>query len=316
MSPSPPAVEVSDLCKTYGSATVLDGVDLRVEPGTVFALLGTNGAGKSTMIRILTTLTPFDSGTVTVAGVPIPSGARVVRERIALTGQDAAIDEILTGIENLRLAALLAHVPSSEIGRRVNGLVDRFDLGHVADRRVSTYSGGTARRLDLAMSLVGRPQVLFLDEPTTGLDPRSRFTMWEVIEELAAEGVTIFLTTQYLEEADRLAARVGVLESGRIAAHGTPDELKALVPGGHLELRFATEPGLAHAASLLGVTPDDATRTLQIPTDGTLPHVAALLRELADAGVTVEKFGLHSPTLDDVFLSLTGTAGRSNASAS
>ena len=304
------ALQVQALRKTFGATTVLDGIDLRVEQGSVFALLGANGAGKSTTVRILTTLLPFDSGTVEVTGLALPAHARGVRERIALTGQYAAIDDVLTCAENLRLAARLAHLPSATIDGRVRELIERFDLGHVADRRAGTLSGGTARRLDIAMSLVASPQVLFLDEPTTGLDPRSRLIMWEVIRELAAEGVTVFLTTQYLEEADRLADRVAVLHSGRIVADGTPDELKALVPGGHLELRFTTEPDLARAATLLGGDTDPSTLTLEVPTDGDLPHVAALLTRLADDAVPVEKFGLHSPTLDDVFLTLTGTANR------
>lgn len=311
MSDNSPALRVENLRKSFGSTTVLDGVDLRVDSGSVFALLGANGAGKSTTVRILTTLLPFDSGTVEVTGATLPARARAVRRRIALTGQYAAIDDVLTGTENLRLAARLAHLPAAAVDRRARELIERFDLGHVADRRAGTYSGGTARRLDIAMSLVASPQLLFLDEPTTGLDPRSRLVMWEVIRELAADGVTVFLTTQYLEEADRLADRVAVLDAGRIVAEGTPDELKALVPGGHLELRFAGERDLAHATSVLAGNPDREALTLEVPTDGSLPHVTQLLNRLADAGVPVEKFGLHSPTLDDVFLSLTGAAGRS-----
>jgi ABC-2 type transport system ATP-binding protein len=314
MSAPPPALHVRTLHKAFGSTTVLDGIDLRVDTGSVFALLGANGAGKSTTVRILTTLLPYDSGTVEVAGLALPAHARTVRERIALTGQYAAIDDVLTGTENLRLAARLAHLPSATIDSRVRDLIERFDLGHVADRRAGTYSGGTARRLDIAMSLVASPRVLFLDEPTTGLDPRSRLVMWEVIRELAADGVTVFLTTQYLEEADRLADRVAVLDAGRIVAEGTPDELKSLVPGGHLELRFATERNLARAAAVLDGDSDHATLTLEVPTDGDLPHVTALLNRLADEGVPVEKFGLHSPTLDDVFLTLTGTSDRKKVS--
>jgi len=303
--PPTPALHTQGLRKTFGSTPVLDGIDLRVETGSVFALLGANGAGKSTTVRILTTLLPFDSGTVTVTGLALPAHAHTIRERIALTGQYAAIDDVLTGTENLRLTARLAHLPSARIDARVRDLIERFDLGHVADRRAGTYSGGTARRLDIAMSLVGSPQVLFLDEPTTGLDPRSRLVMWEVIRDLAADGVTVFLTTQYLEEADRLADRVAVLDVGRIVAEGPPDELKSLVPGGHLELRFATAADLARAATVVPGHDDPAALTLEVPTDGSLPHVAALLARLADEDVSVERFGVHSPTLDDVFLTLT-----------
>lgn len=314
MSDLPAALHVQSLHKTFGSIAVLDGIDLRVEQGSVFALLGANGAGKSTTVRILTTLLPFDSGTVEVTGLALPAHARGVRERIALTGQYAAIDDVLTCAENLRLAARLAHLPSATIPDRVRELIERFDLGHVVDRRAGSLSGGTARRLDIAMSLIAAPQLLFLDEPTTGLDPRSRLVMWDVIRELAADGVTVFLTTQYLEEADRLADRVAVLDAGRIVAEGTPDELKALVPGGHLELRFGTEPDLDRAAAVLGGDSDRVTLTLEVPTDGDLPHVAALLNRLADEAVPIEKFGLHSPTLDDVFLTLTGTTDRKKVS--
>ncbi len=271
MSDLPAALHVQSLHKTFGSIAVLDGIDLRVEQGSVFALLGANGAGKSTTVRILTTLLPFDSGTVEVTGLALPAHARGVRERIALTGQYAAIDDVLTCAENLRLAARLAHLPSATIPDRVRELIERFDLGHVVDRRAGSLSGGTARRLDIAMSLIAAPQLLFLDEPTTGLDPRSRLVMWDVIRELAADGVTVFLTTQYLEEADRLADRVAVLDAGRIVAEGTPDELKALVPGGHLELRFGTEPDLDRAAAVLGGDSDRVTLTLEVPTDGDLP---------------------------------------------
>lgn len=314
MTSPPPAITTHSLRKSFGSTVALDGLDLHVPSGTVFALLGSNGAGKSTTIRILTTLLPFDSGTVEVTGLPLPGRARHIRERIALTGQNAAIDDVLTGAENLRLACHLAHLPGSAIPVRVRELVARFDLGHVVDRRAGTYSGGTARRLDIAMSLVASPHLLFLDEPTTGLDPRSRLVMWEVIRELAADGVTIFLTTQYLEEADRLADRIAVLDAGRIVAEGTADELKALVPGGHLELRFADESHLAHATALLGGDADRATLTLRIATEGDLPYVATILDRLSEASVPVDKFDLRSPTLDDVFLTLTGTATRSEVS--
>ncbi|MGW5288636.1 ATP-binding cassette domain-containing protein [Rhodococcus pyridinivorans] len=307
MTRSVPAIDVRGLRKSFGPTTVLDGVDLRVDTGSVFALLGANGAGKSTTVRILTTLLRPDGGTVTVAGLSLPGRAHAVRENIALTGQYAAIDDVLTGTENLRLAARIAHLPSAAIPGRVRDLIERFDFAHVADRRAGTYSGGTMRRLDIAMSLVASPQVLFLDEPTTGLDPRSRLVMWEAIRELADDGVTIFLTTQYLEEADRLADRIAVLDGGRIVAEGTPDVLKSLVRGGYLELRFSTDADLTHAASVLDGEIDRAALTLQVHTKGDLPHVAALLDRLAAEAVPVEKFGLHSPTLDDVFLTLTGS---------
>ncbi|MFE3292300.1 ATP-binding cassette domain-containing protein [Rhodococcus sp. NPDC059234] len=301
------AIHVSGLTKTYGDHTVLDGLDLHVPAGRIFALLGANGAGKTTTVRILSTLLPFDAGQVTVAGHPLPGAARAVRRSISVTGQYAAVDKVLTGRENLTLVAELNHLGRSEARRRTAELLDRFDLVDSADRRSSTYSGGMARRLDLAMSLVAHPQVVFLDEPTTGLDPRSRREMWSVIRELADGGVTIFLTTQYLEEADQLADRIAVIDGGRIVAEGTPGELKQLVDGGHVELQFADRAQFDLAARALpGAVTDDGTLTVEVPTDGSVASLKALLDRIDSPEISVEKFALHTPDLDDVFFALTG----------
>ncbi|MFC4603295.1 ATP-binding cassette domain-containing protein [Rhodococcus kronopolitis] len=301
------AIHVSGLTKSYCDHTVLDGLDLQVPAGRIFALLGANGAGKTTTVRILSTLLPFDSGQVSVAGHPLPDGARAVRGRISVTGQYAAVDKVLTGRENLMLVAELNHLGRGESRRRTAELLDRFDLVDAADRRVRDYSGGMARRLDLAMSLVAHPKVVFLDEPTTGLDPRSRREMWSVIRELAGDGVTIFLTTQYLEEADQLADRVAVIDGGRIVAEGTPDELKRLVDGGRMELQFADRAQFDLAAGALpGAVTDDATLTVEVSTDGSIASLKALLDRLDSPELAVERFALHTPDLDDVFFALTG----------
>ncbi|SDE12155.1 ATP-binding cassette domain-containing protein [Rhodococcus tukisamuensis] len=300
------AIHVSGLTKSYGDHTVLDGLDLHVPAGRIFALLGANGAGKTTTVRILSTLLPFDSGQVSVAGHPLPGAARAVRRRISVTGQYAAVDKVLTGRENLMLVAELNHLGRSEARRRTAELLDRFDLVDAADRRAQDYSGGMARRLDLAMSLVAHPKVVFLDEPTTGLDPRSRREMWSVIRELADGGVTIFLTTQYLEEADQLADRVAVIDGGRIVAEGTPDELKRLVDGGRMELQFADRAQFDLAAGALpGAVTDDATLTVEVPTDGSVASLKALLDRIDSPDLAVERFALHTPDLDDVFFALT-----------
>lgn len=300
-------ITTRDLRKSFGQTTVLDGVDLDVAEGTVFALLGPNGAGKTTAVHILSTLLPADSGTATVNGADVATHPDSVREVIGLTGQFSAVDSLLTGAENLRLMARLRHLPPAVARERVATLLDRFDLHDAANKRLSTYSGGMRRRLDLAMTLVGDPKVIFLDEPTTGLDPRSRQTMWHIVRELVADGVTIFLTTQYLDEADNLADQVAVLDGGRVVANGTPAELKRLVPGGHVELRFATSEGVDSAGRMLGLTPSELS--LRVPIVGDeVSTVRGLLARLDGAGVAVEGLSVHTPDLDDVFFALTGQA--------
>ncbi|MFE7422307.1 ATP-binding cassette domain-containing protein [Rhodococcus sp. NPDC057529] len=306
------AVSVTGVRKAYGDVTVLDGVDLDVPRGSVFALLGANGAGKTTMVRILSTLTPPDAGTVHVAGHDLRRDPQGVRRKISLTGQYAAVDDLLTGEENLRLMARLSHLGRAEGKRRTRELLEQFDLVDAGTRRAGTYSGGMTRRLDLAMSLISRPDIIFLDEPTTGLDPRSRQTMWEMIRRLVDGGVTVFLTTQYLEEADRLADRAAVLDDGRVVAEGTPDELKRLVPGGHLELTF-TRPSELHdiAQAFDDAVLDTDRLTIQVPTDGSIGQLKTLLGRIDDQSVTVDKLSLHSPDLDDVFFALTDNSNAS-----
>jgi ABC-2 type transport system ATP-binding protein len=302
-----PAISARGLRKSYGDKVVLDGIDLDVAPGTVFALLGPNGAGKTTTVNILSTLISPDGGDAAVAGHDLATDPDGIRRAIGLTGQFSAVDNLLTGEENLFLMADLHHLPRSQGRARAAALLERFELTEAARKVPSTYSGGMRRKLDLAMTLVGDPEVIFLDEPTTGLDPRSRRTMWDIIRELVANGVTILLTTQYLEEADQLADRIAVLDGGRIVAQGTPDELKRQVPGGHLLLRFAGVPALHEAAHLLTEsTVDEAARTLRVPTDGTLDSVHGLLDRLRHASVPVESLTVSTPDLDDVFLSITG----------
>ncbi|HEY8340422.1 MAG TPA: ATP-binding cassette domain-containing protein [Egibacteraceae bacterium] len=301
------AITASGLQKSFGDHTVLDGIDLDVPAGTVFALLGPNGAGKTTTVNVLTTLVRLDAGTVRVAGHDITTDPKAVRAAIGVTGQFAAVDELLTGRENLRLMVDLDRLPAAEGRRLVGELLARFELDEAADALVSTYSGGMRRKLDLAMTLVGRPQIIFLDEPTTGLDPRSRRTMWALIRELVADGVTVFLTTQHLEEADRLADRLAVLDHGRLVAEGTPEELKRRIPGTHVRLRFADAAELAAAAQVLtGATPDDATLTLRVPGDGGTRSLRALLDRLDEHGLDAEELSVNTPDLDDVFLALTG----------
>jgi ABC-2 type transport system ATP-binding protein len=301
------AIRVAGLRKSYGKQVVLDGIDLEVAEGTVFALLGPNGAGKTTMVRILATLIAADGGEVQVAGHDIVREADAVRGLIGVTGQFSAVDGLFTGEENLRLMADLRHLGKGAGRQRVEELLERFDLVEAARKPVSTYSGGMRRRLDLAMTLIGDPRIIFLDEPTAGLDPRSRRGMWQTIQELVAGGVTIFLTTQYLEEADRLAHRIGVLDRGILVAEGTPDELKRLVPGGHIELSFADAAELDRAARAFdGASRDDESLTLQIPSDGRIGSLRALLDKLEADSFDVGAFSLATPDLDDVFLSLTG----------
>ncbi|WP_181777641.1 ATP-binding cassette domain-containing protein [Amycolatopsis pittospori] len=300
------AIAVSGLRKTFGDKVVLDGIDLEVPAGTIFSLLGPNGAGKTTTVNLLTTLMKADGGTARVAGHDIVSGAKAVRAAIGVTGQFAAVDELLTGQENLQLMVdLSAGVKDGK--RVVADLLERFDLVEAAKKPASTYSGGMRRKLDLAMTLVGSPRIIFLDEPTTGLDPRSRRTMWSIIRDLVADGVTIFLTTQYLEEADQLADRVAVLDQGRLVAQGTPDELKRQIPGTHVRLRFTTPAELDAAARLFtDSTRDDEALVLRVPSDAGTKSLRDLLDLLDENAVAAEEFSVHTPDLDDVFLALTG----------
>jgi ABC-2 type transport system ATP-binding protein len=301
------AVQATGLRKSYGDKVVLDGIDLDVPAGTVFALLGPNGAGKTTTVEILSTLASADAGVALVAGHDLRDEVDAVRGEIGVTGQFSAIDNLLTGEENLRLMADLRHLPKKQGRQLAADLLTRFDLEDSARRLPSTYSGGMRRRLDLAMTLVGSPRLIFLDEPTTGLDPRSRRTMWQIIRELVAGGVTIFLTTQYLEEADQLADSIAVLDNGKIVAHGTAEQLKRRVPGGHIRLTFADTSTLDIAAHALGhVTRDDDALTLQVPSDGSVKSLRAVLDRLDRASVEVTSLTVHTPDLDDVFLALTG----------
>ena len=302
------AIEAAGLTKTYGSTKVLDEAGLRVAPGSVFSLLGPNGAGKTTMVRILATLLRPDAGRARVAGFDIIRDRHRVCRSISLTGQYAALDGLLTGAENLRMMARLSGLRGAAAGRRADEMLARFGLTEAGRRRVATYSGGMRRRLDLAASLVGRPAVIFLDEPTTGLDLPSRQVMWQVIEELAGSGVTIFLTTQYLEEADRLAGRVAVLDGGRIVAEGTTAELKDRVAQQRLDLTLAGPGAFAEAERRLGdraTHRDPSALTLGVPTDGTAPAVRALLDEIDPERALVGAFAVRATTLNDVFLALT-----------
>ncbi|MEU3738239.1 ATP-binding cassette domain-containing protein [Streptomyces sp. NPDC032198] len=309
-TPATPAIEATALTKTYGRSggqgtiPVLRGIDLHVPPGTVYALLGPNGAGKTTAVRILTTLTTPDTGTARVAGHDIRTGRREVRRAISLTGQFAAVDETQTGAENLRMMARLAGLPRAAARARAAELLARFDLTEAADRLVRTYSGGMRRRVDLAAGLVGDPEVIFLDEPTTGLDPRSRQEMWEVVRDLTAHGTTVFLTTQYLEEADQLADHIAVLHEGVIAAQGSPSALKSLVSGHRLQASLTThEAYLRLSGRATHHSPE--TLTLGFPTDGTAADVRTLLDDLDPDRTDFATFTLRTATLDDVFLSLT-----------
>jgi ABC-2 type transport system ATP-binding protein len=308
ITPSPPAaISATGLRKSFGDKLVLDGIDLDVPEGTVFALLGPNGAGKTTTVHILSTLIGADGGEVRVGGHDVAGDPDAVRAAIGVTGQFSAVDKLLTGEENLRLMADLRHLGRREGRRRAAELLDRFDLAEAGGKPAATYSGGMRRRLDLAMTLVGDPRIIFLDEPTAGLDPRSRRTMWQLIRELVAGGVTIFLTTQYLEEADELADRVALLDHGRLVAEGTPDELKRRIPGGHVRLQFAYADGLDAAARMLGeAARDDEALALQVPSDGSVKSLRALLDRLEDASIEVSELSIHTPDLDDVFLTLTG----------
>jgi len=302
------AIEATGLTKAYGETQVLGGVDLRVAPGSVFSLLGPNGAGKTTMVRILSTLLRPDGGQARVAGFDITAQRHLVRRRISLTGQYVALDGLQTGAENLRMMARLSGLRGAAARRRAGELLARFGLEDAACRRVATYSGGMRRRLDLAASLVGYPSVIFLDEPTTGLDLPSRQNMWQVISELAGSGVTIFLTTQYLEEADLLAGRVAFLDGGRIVAEGTTAELKARVAGQRLDLTLAGPAEFTEAGRRLGdraTHRDPSALTLGVPTDGTAAAVRALLDEIDPERALIGAFAVRATSLDDVFLALT-----------
>ncbi len=301
------AIEATGLRKAYGKKVVLDGIDLTVAAGTVTALLGPNGAGKTTTVHILSTLLRPDGGTAIVNGCDVVRNPDGVRAVIGLTGQFSAVDGLLTGEENLLLMARLRHLGAKRGAARVTELLEQFDLADAARTPLATYSGGMRRRLDLAMTLVTAPSVIFLDEPTTGLDPRSRRTMWDIVRGLVAEGTTVLLTTQNLAEADALANQIAVLDGGRIVADGTPDELKRLVPGGHLLLRFADAAVLDAASRLLGgSTRDDAGLELSVPSDGGVAALRAVLDRLDAAHLEVDDLSIHTPDLDDVFLALTG----------
>jgi ABC-2 type transport system ATP-binding protein len=299
-------ITATGLCKSFGDQVVLDGIDLAVAEGTIFSLLGPNGAGKTTVVRILTTLLRADAGQAQIGGHDLGKEPDSVRAAIGVTGQFSAVDDLLTGRENLILMTDLHHLGRDAGRRRAAELLEQFDLVDAAGKTVATYSGGMRRRLDLAMTLTGNPDVIFLDEPTTGLDPRSRRTMWQIIRRLAAGGVTIFLTTQYLEEADELADRIAVLDHGRLVAEGTPAELKRRIQGGHILLQFADSAGLESAARVFGgASRDDDALTLQVPSDGGVRPLRAVLDQLDAASVEVAGLSLHTPDLDDVFFALT-----------
>jgi ABC-2 type transport system ATP-binding protein len=313
----PAAISTAGLRKSYGDSVVLDGLDLSVPEGSVFALLGPNGAGKTTTVDILSTLLPWDGGEARVAGHDVAREPRAVRAAIAVTGQFTAVDNLLTGEENLRLMADLHHLDKQDGRRRAADLLDRFELADAAGTTPATYSGGMRRRLDLAMGLMGDPRVVFLDEPTTGLDPRSRRAVWQIVRDLVADGVTILLTTQYLEEADQLADRIGVLDAGRLVAEGTSEELKRLVPGGSVRLQFGDAAQLESAARLLGLpVADPAALALDVPSDGSPGHLRDLLGRLDDAAIEVAGLTVHTPDLDDVFLALTGRPTKEEVPAS
>jgi ABC-2 type transport system ATP-binding protein len=319
-SSGPLAIEAIGLEKSFGAVRVLDGVDLAVPPGIVFALLGPNGAGKTTAVRILATLTRADAGRARVAGHDVERERHKVRRSISLAGQYAAVDGLQTGAENLHMMGRLSGLSSAEAQQRADGLLAQFGLADAANRRVGTYSGGMRRRLDLAASLTGHPSVIFLDEPTTGLDLPSRQALWQVIGDLADRGVTVFLTTQYLEEADLLASHIAVIDGGRVVADGTPGDLKKLVAGQRLDLTLADNAAFDAVARLAGgraVAADPGRLTIGLATEGTAGEIRALLDEFDPGRSAVRSFSVHTTTLDDVFLALTsGTAGRSEVESS
>jgi ABC-2 type transport system ATP-binding protein len=306
------AIEAEGLVKSYGDVRALDGVDLTAPHGTVLGLLGPNGAGKTTAVRILTTLLPADGGSARVAGIDVASEAPRLRRSIGLAGQYAAVDENLTGFENLQMVGQLYHLPKGEPKERAAELLERFDLAEAGGRLVRTYSGGMRRRLDLAAALVARPPVIFLDEPTTGLDPRSRIGLWETIEGRVAEGTTVLLTTQYLDEADRLADRISVIDHGRVIAEGSSDELKDQVGGESLEVTLESadqaETAIATLAEVASQRPELEGAVLRVPVAERQGTIAAAVQRLNDAGVGIDDIAMRRPTLDDVFLKLTGHA--------
>ena len=312
-----PAIFTSGLCKFFGDVHALDGVDLEVSPGTVFGLLGPNGAGKTTAVRVLTTLLKPDAGTARVVGLDVVKQAAKLRQQIGLAGQYAAVDELLTGEENLTMVGRLYGMRRAEAKRRAAGLLERFELTEAAERPAKTYSGGMRRRLDLAAALVASPPVLFLDEPTTGLDPRSRLALWETIERLVSGGTTVLLTTQYLDEADRLADEIAVIDRGQVIAEGKPDELKDRVGGERLEVQLVdSSMGPAAAAALVPLCGDEppvvegtVVRMTVRPRSGL---IVAAVRQLDEAGVDVDDITLRRPTLDDVFFTLTGHAAETD----
>jgi ABC-2 type transport system ATP-binding protein len=312
------AIEATGLSKSYGEVRALDGIDLRVEQGTVLGLLGPNGAGKTTAVRILTTLLPADGGSARVAGLDVATEAPLLRTKIGLAGQYAAVDENLTGAENLEMVGRLYHLPKGEPRARAAELLERFDLAEAADRLVRTYSGGMRRRLDLAAALVARPPVLFLDEPTTGLDPRSRLALWETIEGRVAGGTTVLLTTQYLDEADRLADRISVIDRGRVIAEGSSDQLKDQVGGERLEVTLESEAdaeaAIAALATVAAERPSLADGVLGVPIRQRKGALAEAVRLLNESGVGIDDVAMRRPTLDDVFLKLTGHAAEEDGS--
>jgi ABC-2 type transport system ATP-binding protein len=309
-SPSPqgrPAIAVTGLRKSYGEHVVLDGIDLTVRPGAVFALLGPNGAGKTTTVQILSTLIHADGGQATLAGCDLNREPARVREVIGVTGQYSAVDKLLTGRENLMMMADLYHLGRARAQARTEELLGQFDLTDAAGQLATTYSGGMQRKLDLAMTLVSDPRIIFLDEPTAGLDPRSRRTMWQIVKDLTRGGVTIFLTTQYLEEADQLADQIALLDHGTLIARGTPEELKRMIPGGGIRLRFRDAGTLAKAREVIAHPgqADQEALTLEVLTGGSVPELRGILTRLTDHGIDVAELTVHTPDLDDVFLTLT-----------
>ena len=305
------AIAANGLRKSYGDKVVLDGVDLAVPEGSVFSLLGPNGAGKTTAVKILSTLISADPGTgdIHIGGHNLATDPQAVRAAIGVTGQFSAVDNLITGEENMLLMADLHHLSRREGRRTAAELLERFDLVEATKKPASTYSGGMKRRLDLAMTLVGNLRIIFLDEPTTGLDPRSRHNMWQIIRKLVSDGVTFLLTTQYLDEADELADRIAVLNDGKIAAEGSAADLKRLIPGGHVRLRFADPAAYQSAAfALHEAARDDESLSLKIPSDGSQRELRSTLDRLDSAGIEADELTVHTPDLDDVFFALTGAA--------